>query len=134
MEEKTRLTDAGGWPSTLLNPLKCSDQHRWAKDSSSPGHPVVLTITVHLLSPGPETTQFGEVTRKEVMKQPCFTGSICNLIMPLCLLYCAVNTASAQLLGLLTGDQTANGALRRLGLTDALAAINLTNVLAQAEG
>ncbi len=72
----------------------------------------------HPLSSPPEKILFGYVIRKGVKMQPCF---ICNLIMPLCSLYCAVNTASLQLLGLLLGDQTPNTALlQRLGKTIAL--------------
>lgn len=42
--------------------------------------------------------------------------------------YCAVNSASVQLLGLLPDHKTLNGALQRFGKTDMLVAINLTNL------
>lgn len=69
------------------------------------------------------------------------------MIMPLCFFFFslpsffffflqrAVNTASARLLGLLPGDQTANGALQGLGKkSDTSAAINLANVVSWAKG
>lgn len=59
-KKKAGLSGAGGRPNSLLNPLKRSDQRRWAKDLSPPGHPVVLVITSHPSPPDPQAIQFCE--------------------------------------------------------------------------
>lgn len=59
-KKKAGLSGVGGRPNSLLNPLERSDQRRWEKDLSPPGHPVVLVITSHLLPPDPRTIRFCE--------------------------------------------------------------------------
>lgn len=134
-KKKAGLSGAGGRPNSLLNPLKRSDQRRWTKDLSPRGHPVVLVIMSHLSPPDAQTIQFceGHEGGSEEAGRLYRRHLQLDNATVLFFLQRAVNTASVLLLGLLPGDQTANGALQRLGKTDIVAAVNLTNAVSQAK-
>lgn len=110
-----------------LEPSQMQWSAQMGKYSSSPGHHVVLMIIDHLSSSYPQKILFGKVWKgsEEVAMLYRQHLQIDNATVPF---YCAVNSASVQLLGLLPDHQTLNGALQRFGKTDKLGAINLTNL------